>query len=372
MTFFLGGQRAQYFQTGTGDFLEGGKVYTYAAGTDTLKDSYPTYADALAGTNAHTNPVILDSRGEATIVLKGATKVVLRDANNNLIWTTDNLDANSINVIDSNGNEVLKFVSVANAQNEITVTNAITGGSPSIAASGDDSNVNLKVSGKGTGTVTIGADSSGNISLARTSAVTGNFSVSGNSSLTGTLDVTGTSTVTSLTASGTITADKIVLSDFTESFNLIPAGFLAPFAMITAVNGWLVCDASAVSRTTYPALFAAIGTTWGAGDGSTTFNLPSLYGRTLVGSNGATDAVLGNSIGNLGGTRTHTLVTAEMPAHTHTHSLAGAAAGATAGGGVSALTTNIGSAGTTDNTGGNGAHNNIQPSAIVSYRIRAY
>lgn len=63
-----------------------------------------------------------------------------------------------------------------------------------------------------------------------------------------------------------------------------PAGMLAPFAMATSPDGWFACDGSAVSRTTYSALFDAIGTTWGAGDGSTTFNVPDLQGAFVRGT----------------------------------------------------------------------------------------
>lgn len=62
-----------------------------------------------------------------------------------------------------------------------------------------------------------------------------------------------------------------------------PAGALMAFAMSTPPTGWLKADGSAVSRTTYPSLFAAIGTTYGAGDGSTTFNLPDLRGEFIRG-----------------------------------------------------------------------------------------
>ena len=65
----------------------------------------------------------------------------------------------------------------------------------------------------------------------------------------------------------------------------VPAGSLVPFAgtAVPPPGGWLLCDGAAVSRTTFAALFAAIGTTYGVGDGSTTFNLPDLRGRVAVG-----------------------------------------------------------------------------------------
>src|SRR5690606_28135610 len=66
--------------------------------------------------------------------------------------------------------------------------------------------------------------------------------------------------------------------------SIIPAGMIAPFGGSSIPDKWLECDGSAVSRSTYSSLFAAIGTTWGVGDGETTFNVPDLRGRTLIGA----------------------------------------------------------------------------------------
>lgn len=80
------------------------------------------------------------------------------------------------------------------------------------------------------------------------------------------------------------TTKKIKISEFKIAVGL-PAGIgPLPYAGSSVPTGWLECDGAAVSRTTYAALFTAIGTTWGAGDGSTTFNLPSWAGRTAVGA----------------------------------------------------------------------------------------
>lgn len=70
-----------------------------------------------------------------------------------------------------------------------------------------------------------------------------------------------------------------------------PSGSIMMFGTSTAPDGWMVCDGTAVSRTTYSALFSAIGTTWGAGDGSTTFNLPD--SRGLFPKGAGTNAVSG-------------------------------------------------------------------------------
>jgi hypothetical protein len=93
--------------------------------------------------------------------------------------------------------------------------------------------------------------------------------------------------------------------------SFIPTGAVMPFAMNTAPSGWLGCDGSAVSRTTYAALFAAIATTFGTGDGSTTFNLPDLRGEFLRGwDNGRgvdTSRTFGSAQAAMVGPHNHTL-----------------------------------------------------------------
>ena len=77
---------------------------------------------------------------------------------------------------------------------------------------------------------------------------------------------------------GSVTQAKL-----SSSVILIPTGMVAPFAVNTAPTGWLECDGSAVSRATYADLFSALGTTWGVGDGSTTFNVPDARGEFIRG-----------------------------------------------------------------------------------------
>jgi microcystin-dependent protein len=80
------------------------------------------------------------------------------------------------------------------------------------------------------------------------------------------------------------TDKKITVANAGAAFGATPSGAIMPFAMSSAPTGWLACDGSAVSRTTYSALFSAISTTWGVGDGSTTFNLPDLRGAFVRGA----------------------------------------------------------------------------------------
>lgn len=78
----------------------------------------------------------------------------------------------------------------------------------------------------------------------------------------------------------------------------MPSGAVQAFAMSTAPNGWLKCNGQAVSRTTYAALFSAIGTTYGSGDGSTTFNLPDLRGEFVRGWDDSRGVDSGRTMGS--------------------------------------------------------------------------
>ena len=104
----------------------------------------------------------------------------------------------------------------------------------------------------------------------------------------------------------------------------IPTATIVPWTDSSAPSGFLECDGTAVSRTTYAALFAVIGTTYGSGDGSTTFNLPDLEDNVPVGkspnkalaSTGGANTVANS--GNVGGsTANATLSTAQLASHTH-------------------------------------------------------
>jgi microcystin-dependent protein len=94
--------------------------------------------------------------------------------------------------------------------------------------------------------------------------------------------------------------------------NICPTGVILPFGGSSAPSGFLLCDGTAVSRTTYADLFTAIGTSYGTGDGSTTFNLPDVRQRFPLGK---AAAGTGSSLGASGGAIDHTHST---PAHSHT------------------------------------------------------
>jgi microcystin-dependent protein len=157
---------------------------------------------------------------------------------------------------------------------------------------------------------------------------------------------------------------------FTTNFTLIPTGAIMAYGYDDNLpDGWLLCDGSAVSRDDYSELFAIIGTLYGEGDGSTTFNLPDLRGRVVVGS-GDGDDTSNRTIGEELGEETHTLTLAEMPTHDHilprTNSLfpsGGSAADAGRG------TANYNSSDRTSQNGFGEAHNIMQPSLVTAYII---
>ena len=213
---------------------------------------------------------------------------------------------------------------------------------------------------------------------------------------------------------------------------IMPAGTVTQTARTTAPTGWLLCEGQAVSRTTFARLFDAIGTTYGAGDGSTTFTLPNLKGRVPVGRDDSQTEF--DALGETSGAKTVTLNETQIPSHNHTgttssdgahthtfsgttstggsHQHTGARGGTAAlvltqtaagdggvanrwhladgsSGGVGILgtlaagshshtysgttsgaSTNHTHSFTTANTGGGSAHNNLQPYIVLNYMIK--
>lgn len=204
-------------------------------------------------------------------------------------------------------------------------------------------------------------------------------------------------------ADGTVTTAKIVDANVTLAklaaavqALLVPSGAVAPFAGTSEPTGWLFCYGQAVSRTTYAALFAAIGTTYGSGDGSTTFNLPDLRGRVIAGQDdmggssanrltGLSGGVDGDVLGAAGGSETHTLTEAQLAAHRHfaivnasntgiTLASTNSTARSRTSGGDSNYALDGGASeatiGRTSSTGSGSAHNNVQPTIILNYIIK--
>lgn len=123
---------------------------------------------------------------------------------------------------------------------------------------------------------------------------------------------------------GELRATAGTLKEVQDAVTVAPSGSIVMYGGTSAPSGWLICDGSQASRSTYSALFAIVGTTFGAGNGTTTFNLPDLRDRFAIGKSGtkALGSTGGAATVNLahdhgGATDPHTLITAELPAHSH-------------------------------------------------------
>lgn len=172
-----------------------------------------------------------------------------------------------------------------------------------------------------------------------------------------------------INTTATPTQNKVSADDVNEIKSVVnqntPPGVVNIYAGTTAPTGWLICDGSAVSRTTYSTLFGVIGTAFGSGDGSTTFNLPNFKGRVPVGVD-SNDADFDN-IGETGGEKTHTLNVNEMPSHKHQLNKASTPGGN--GSGLAWSGTTVTNGDGIYETGGSQPHNNLQPYLTMNYII---
>lgn len=193
-------------------------------------------------------------------------------------------------------------------------------------------------------------------------------------------------------ADGAVTFAKLG----SDANQVIPAGALMPYAGSAAPTGWLLCQGQSLLRTDYPSLFTAIGTTFGAADG-THFTLPDTRGRIPAGVDGGanrlTSSFFGSTaaLGATGGSESHTLTTPQLAAHTHSNTLNdpghnhsgalntgaffGSPGGATNVAGNATTVTGSSTTGVTitnANAGGGGAHNNVQPTIVLNYIIKAH
>ena len=308
MTALTPTAKMQFFKA-NGEPLVGGKLYTYTAGTTTPQ---ATYTDSAGGT-ANTNPVILDSRGEANIWLGGATyKFKLADANDVEIWTVDNISAPTSGVSPAlSGNVTIDTNSSSPA---LKITQTGTGYALRVQDSTDPDSTPLVIDNTGLlglGTTSpaeaLDIDNSGKIQFSASGLARTVISADANDSIIDVKDdrnfvvKTNATTILTVNDGAATTTVPVVLPgnpstslqaapkqyvDTAASTTLTaaaPPGAITAFGASSAPTGWLTCDGTAVSRTTYAALFAVVGTTWGVGDGSTTFNVADLRGQFLRG-----------------------------------------------------------------------------------------
>jgi hypothetical protein len=223
------------------------------------------------------------------------------------------------------GNITGNVTGTASAIADSTVTNAkVAAGAAivdtklaTISTAGKVSNSATTATNANTASAIVARDAGGNFSAGTiTASLSGN--VTGN--LTGTASAIADGSVsTAKIVDGNVTMAKIADANVTLAKlvtavqqALVPAGAVQAFAMNSAPAGWLAADGTNVSRSTYAALFSAIGTTYGAGDGSTTFNLPDLRGYFVRGSGTNSD---GTAAGTFGAKQAD-----DLKSHTHSGS----------------------------------------------------
>ena len=200
--------------------------------------------------------------------------------------------------------------------NNTTGNYAITIGAPTGTAVTIPSGVTATVFTDGANFYSAQTGSAGSFTVNGTLTATG-LTDTGNMSIGGTLSVTGATTFTGIPSGPTAAAGTNTTQLATTAFvlaNGAPTGGLIMWGTASAPTGWLLCDGSAVSRSTYSALFSVVSTTFGVGDGTTTFNVPNYtnrmpYGTTIGTTGGSADSIVVS--------HTHT-ATVTDPGHNHT------------------------------------------------------
>jgi len=356
MTVLTPAAKMQFFAA-SGIPLAGGLLYTYAAGTTTPS---ATYTDSSGGT-ANSNPIVLDARGEANVWLGAATyKFKLCDSTNTEIWTVDNISAptsalspvlsGNVTVSSNSSGAALKvtqtgtgaiFVAqnsadpnlipfIVNASNNVGIQTSAPGAALDVANNGA-----IWLSNSGVARSIISADGSNSY-----------YSAEGARSIV--LKANGTTLFTINTTNATATIPIVLPADPTTALQastkqyvdtVMPSGMIMPFAGTSAPTSWLACNGAAISRSTYATLYNAIGTTWGTGDGSTTFNVPDLRGMFLRGTGtnatGSSSGAVGPSVGTYAAdtylNHSHTATSTDSG---HTHSINSTGPNGAGGGGL--------------------------------------
>lgn len=194
-----------------------------------------------------------------------------------------------------------------------------------------------------------------------------------------TINVNGLGALNLLRQDGTTLADQdvgpqsVVKAVYTAStFRLLdriemPVGAISAYASISAPNGWLKADGSAVSRTTYARLFKLLGTRYGTGDGSTTFNVPQLGNRNIIGISTNVASASFGTLGNVGGQASHSMTIGELVPHTHTYTGAQSEGSSALNSGAFGV---AGSQISVDSTGGGQKFSLMDPYIVLQYIIK--
>lgn len=282
--------------------LAGGQVFTYEAGTTSPKS---TWTDANKGA-LHTNPIILDNQGTAAVYADGNYKFVIKRATGETVYTRDNL------------NYIIS-----------TTTNVTTISSSNYTALESDDlilcNCNLN---------------NINIALPAASSLQGHeYTIKkiDSTANTVTINPNGAETIDG-ESSYTLSSQYQVIQIRSDGTNwYLMATDETPIGTVKVWSGsvdsppsrWFVCNGNAISRTTYAQLFTIVGTTYGVGDTSTTFNIPNCTDRFVAHADADTSGTIDR--GDTGGTNSVTLDTSTLPSHSHGSSSLSISGGTVAG-----------------------------------------
>ena len=355
-------QSATLLPNGQQQFIDGnGKPY--ASGTVTFYSNFPTCSvlkntwSNSGQTVLNTNPVVLDSAGRATIFGSGTYCQVLKDSSGNTIWQKETGDATSTSTLGWGG----IGGGTANAQTVTVSGFSSTNGQTFYFVAGASN----------TGPLTLSVNAGSPIAIVKpttagTSQLGGGEVVSGN--------------VVGVTYYSTTGQFQLITNNISNT-----SGQIAAFGSTLCPAGWLAANGTAVSRTTYASLFASIATTWGTGDGSTTFNIPDLRGTflrgtgtnanaTVVAAGGATGQSLGTYAADTYLNHNHAVTD---PGHLHTlpngfttSSIAGAGSAYNLPSGYVAQNTGSNTTGLTVNTSTTGGTETMPKNFAVTYCIQ--
>jgi len=286
-----------------------------------IQEINPGEQSGIWGNTTNTNWTLIEQ------AVAGVQTITMLNAN----YTLSNLNG----VLDEARNMVLNVIGTNSAIYQVVaplvpkfyvISNNTTGGYAITIGAATGSVITIP---NGT-TAQVYCDGSTGFFSAQTGSA-GNFAVNGNLTISGTTTMTGalsgstatfsgaissvspsfTGTPTAPTASAGTNTTQIATTAFVTQ-NAVLTGALLMWPTASAPTGYLLCNGSAVSRTTYSALYAVIGTTFGSGDGSSTFNLPNYVDRMPIGV-----GTIATGVGSFGGSATTTLSISNLPAHNH-------------------------------------------------------
>jgi len=313
---------------------------------------------------------IKTSSGSAFTIPSYSITLIYCDGSNNVVGSTSaaftSLTVNGNSYLGgASGAQSLYVPTVSSSVNYIQASGNTTGNAPSISAQGSDTNIPIVIQSKGTGGVYLTAN---NYSAFQNSSGALQFNVTSTASAVNYLQTAAATTgnAPTISAQGSDTNININLVPKGSgqllvngsSISSVPTGAVFHFAASTAPSGYLECNGAAISRSTYSALFSVVGTIYGAGDGSTTFNLPDLRGEFIRGYDDGRGVDSGRAFGSTQSDayRSHSHGVND-PGHAHIYGSFGAPAGSGVQGGndytFNANSTNVANTGISiQNNGG--------------------